>query len=171
MLPQSDASPTYVRIYIAARRFRQVSYSTGYGVRLHLPEGVLFGIGGIRGTQPVVALKRGLETSLDAVANSDRDLKLYAITRTEALMQSLDAGRTRKKKKQYGISLRQLKTDEELYERTPLLWALYGGGGRMFDPGMEEEDRELRIIERELDRQFFRDPGRFRQAFDPAFDF
>jgi len=120
------------------------------------------GIGCIRGSQPVVAQKYALATVLNAIANGERLLKAQFILRTEYLRQSLDFGRSRKTKLQYRMRVGSLKTDEELYERTPILYDMYGAGIRMADPNNQEEGDELAIIEKTLLTQAWRDPSLFR---------
>jgi hypothetical protein len=122
------------------------------------------GIGWIYGTQPVVAQKYALATVLDASAISERSLKTEIILRTEYLRQSLDAGRSRKTKMQHGMRVDPLRTDEELYERTPTLYDMYGTGMRMADPNNPREGDELSTIERTLKRHAWRDPELFRSA-------
>lgn len=171
MLPDNETSPTIVRTYISAVRFAYISYSVGYGIRLHLPEGVLFGIGCVRGTQPVLAQKRAVEAVLNAIARSERPFKAEVITRSEYWLQCLDFGRTRRKKRQYGYHLNPIKTDEELYEGLAALASLHLGGGRMADPTAENESQELALIEKELNRQAFRYPQQFKgREFAPEFD-
>jgi len=101
---------------------------------------------------------------LDAIAASDRALKTKVILRREYLRQALDFGRTRKTRLQYGMHVDALKTDEELFERTPILFDMYGVGMRMADPNNEEEVRELSIIEKNLTMQGWKDPSLFRNS-------
>jgi|SRR5665213_3814611 len=148
--PIDGNAPTISRTYIASPKLKHLPYRIPYGVRLHLPEGVLTGTGCINGTQPVVAQKHALAIVLDAIAISGRNLKTLVISRTEFLKQSLDQGRTRNIKMQYGMRVNELKTDEELFERTPVLYDMYGAGIRMANPSNDEEQHELSLIERAL---------------------
>jgi hypothetical protein len=110
-----------------------------------------------------------MAVTLDAIAVSGRPLKPAFVLRTEFARQSLDAGRTRNLKKQYRMPVGELKTDEELYERTPKLYDLLGAGSRMADPNNEEEQHELALIEDALDKEAWKIPCRFRngRVFDP----
>mgnify|MGYP001278554013 CR=1 FL=1 len=165
MLSSIDQNPPCVfPTYIAVLRLKHIAYRVPYGVRLHLPEGIIEGTGCILGTQPVVAQKYALATVLDAIAASDRALKTKVILRREYLRQALDFGRTRKTRLQYGMHVDALKTDEELFERTPILFDMYGVGMRMADPNNEEEVRELSIIEKNLTMQGWKDPSLFRNS-------
>jgi len=160
--PAMLSAPTTFITYIAVRRFH---YRVAYGIRMHLPEGIVSGLGSIRGTQNVDAQKKALDEVLNAIAISDRKLKTLVILRTEYLRQTLDFGRTRNKKRQYGQTLSELKTDEELFEKTPILFDLYGCGIRMADS--DDERHELTLIEKQLNDEFWKRPSQFEQDLCP----
>jgi hypothetical protein len=158
----SENSSIIILAYISSLRFKHLGYKTPYGIRLHLPEGIVTGIGWVKGTQPVVAQKQALSDILNAIALSERNLRPLVILWTEYLRPSLDFGHTRNKKRQYDMPVGELKTDEELFESAPILADLYGVIIRMADN--EKERAELRLIERELFEESWKSPSRFSSA-------
>ena len=160
--PSDGNVSTIVRTYISAKKFEHLKYRFLYGMRLHLPEGVLMCTGWISGTQPVAAQRQALELILDAIALSGRNIEIHAVLRTEYLKQQLDFGRARNKKKKYRMHVNQLKTDEESFERTPILVDMHGARMRMADPNNDEEMHELALIEGALLEEAWRNLSKIK---------
>lgn len=116
------------------------------------------------GNQKPYAQMIALDCALSAIEQSDIDVQVEAIFRTEYIKHRLGMATSRKIAKQHGISSRPMVEDEDRWQHVAL--RAIEAGVKVNMALSEAEQKELNVIDRKLDDLFFED-REFRFSLRP----